>query len=113
MAGQGIALTLVRWLSEMRVVSGRGGWPKRNPMPARACAGGSQVWEMSHLVPSIQHILRCHFHPAECEQLLSQVFEGRAEVVDGVVDDEETVVVAVTLPNRNGRILSVVAFEVT
>ncbi len=25
LAGQGIALTLVRWFSEMRVVSGRGG----------------------------------------------------------------------------------------
>ena len=47
-----------------------------------------------------------HFHPAEREQLLSQVFEGRAEVIDGVVDEEEAVVVAVALPNRNGRILS-------
>jgi len=59
-----------------------------------------------------QHLLRRHFHPAECEQLLSQVFKGRAEVIDGVVDDEEAVVVAVALPNRNGRILPVVAFEV-
>ena len=85
---------------------------KRNPMPARVCAGGWQVWEMSHLVPSIQHLRRRHFHPVECEQLLSQVFEGRAEVIDGVVDDEEAVVVAVALPNRNGRILPVVAFEI-
>ena len=59
-----------------------------------------------------QHLLRLHFHPAEREQFLSQVFEGRAEVIDGVVDDEEAVVVAVALPNRNGRILPVVAFEV-
>ena len=36
-----------------------------------------------------------HLHPAEREQLLSQVFEGRAEVIDSVVDDEEAVVVAV------------------
>ena len=82
-------------------------------MPARACAGGLQVWEMSHLVPSIQHLLRLNLHPAECEQLLSQVFEGRAEVIDGVVDDEEAIVVAVALPNSDGRILPVVAFEVT
>ena len=33
-------------------------------------------------------------------------------MIYGVVDDEETVVVAVALPNRNGRILPVVAFEI-
>ena len=60
-----------------------------------------------------QHLLRLHLHPAERKQLLSQVFEGRAEVIDSVVDDEKAVVVAVVLANRNGRILPVVAFEVT
>ncbi|MBO7494592.1 MAG: hypothetical protein J6T87_10665 [Bacteroidales bacterium] len=60
-----------------------------------------------------QHLLRLHFHPAEREQLLSQVFEGRAEVIDGVVDDEEAVLVAVALANSNGRILPVLPFEVT
>ena len=60
-----------------------------------------------------QHLLRRHIHPAEREQLLAQVFEGRAEVIDGVVDDEEAGVVVVVLANRNGRILPVMPFEVT
>ncbi|MBR4911603.1 MAG: hypothetical protein IKZ54_02015 [Bacteroidales bacterium] len=42
-----------------------------------------------------QHFLRHHFHPAERKQLLSRVFEGRAEVIDSIVDDEKAVVVAV------------------
>ena len=69
--------------------------------------------EASSPITSRQHFFSCHLHPAEREQFLSQVFEGRAEVIDGVVDDEEAVVVAVTLPNSDGRILPVVAFEVT
>jgi len=40
---------------------------------------------------SWQHLVRWNFHPAEREQLLPQVFEGRAEVIDGVVEDEEAV----------------------
>ena len=68
--------------------------------------------EASSPITSRQHLFGCHLHPAEREQLLSQVFEGGAEVIDGVVDDEEAVVVAVALPNRDRRILPVVAFEV-
>ena len=33
-------------------------------------------------------------------------------MIDGVVDDEETVVVAVALPNTDGRVLPVVSFEI-
>ena len=40
-----------------------------------------------------------NFHPAEREQLLPKVLERRAEVIDGVVNNEETVVEAVALPN--------------
>ena len=40
---------------------------------------------------SWQHLVRWNFYPAEREQLLPQVFEGRAEVIDGVVEDEEAV----------------------
>jgi hypothetical protein len=69
--------------------------------------------EASFPIVSRQHLFGRHLHPAEREQLLSQVFEGRAEVIDGVVDDEEAGVVVVVLANRNGRILPVMPFEVT
>ena len=69
--------------------------------------------EASSPITSRQHFFSCHLHPAEREQFLSQVFKERAEVIDGVVDDEEAGVVVVVLANRNGRILPVMPFEVT
>lgn len=45
LAGQSIALTLVLWLSEMRVVSGRGGRPNGMTYPLwRSLADVAAVW---------------------------------------------------------------------
>ena len=63
-------------------------------------------------VASRQHLVSRNPHPAEREQLLPQVFEGGTEVIDGVVEDEEAVVVAVALPNTDGRVLPVMPFQV-
>ena len=63
-------------------------------------------------VTSRQHLVSRNPHPAEREQLLPQVFEGGTEVIDGVVEDEEAVVVAVALPNTDGRVLPVMPFQV-
>ena len=53
-------------------------------------------------------------HLGKSETLPAKVFHRRADEVEFfVVDDEETVVVAVALANSDGRILPVVAFEVT
>ena len=48
LAGQGIALTLVRWFSEMRVVSGRGGWPNGmvQLLFVSVCACGWHGWSV-------------------------------------------------------------------
>lgn len=64
------------------------------------------------IVLRLKYFLRVNFHPAEREKLFSQVLKGSSEVIDGVVDDEETVVEPVAFPDRDRRILAVVPFNV-
>ena len=57
-------------------------------------------------------LLRSHLHSVEREQLLAEVFEGGAEVVNGVVGDEEAVVETVGSADFHKRVLSVVALKI-
>ena len=64
------------------------------------------------IVLRLINFISSNFHPAEREQFLPEAFERRAEVIDGVVDDEETVVEAAVLLDGYGWVLTVVPFKV-
>lgn len=70
----------------------------------------SGVWKGLLYVP--QQLFRFHFHFRECKPLPAEVFQRGADMVDSIVDAEETVVDFVELFHLDGLVLGVVLLKV-
>ena len=73
-------------------------------------ASSRRVWGLSDITEQIS--CRCFLHFDVGEKFLASVFQTGSEDVDHVVDDQETVVVALAVVDRDGRVLLIMALDV-
>ena len=71
-----------------------------------------QFAKIRNLFHILQEFLRGHLHLCESEPAFPEVFQRSADMVDGVVDAEETVVDFIVELHLDGLVLGVVLFEV-